>query len=295
MGLLDTLALSRRRPEEQVASLVFYGRESFCVERQPRDRINQWRNWLDSRHFGVVALGYARPGELESQLVERLDAFAFQEVRRIHSSAEFKHCDLLITGKGAESSGSVVKLKPRGEAANAIVQLLEQCDRAPAPWEQITLLILSDVLQTWNWDEFLEDSVPERELPRGMAPELVGRYQKAREAAVKEFGLLRSEDLARGVHSSAGNTSLVASKWRRGGEIFAVNYGGKPGYLGFQFDPQTSRPRPVISEILRAFPKDPDGWRLALWFTSANPRLSNRRPVDVLDQNPEQVIAAAKG
>ena len=37
---------------------------------------------------------------------------------------------------------------------------------------------------------------------QGMAPELLGRYERARERAVKEFGLLRSEDLARAIHYS---------------------------------------------------------------------------------------------
>ena len=75
--------------------------------------------------------------------------------------------------------------------------------------------------------------VSEAALPQGMAPELLVRYERARENAVKEFGLLRSEDLARAIHSTAENVSLVASKWRRKGEIFAVNYGGKPGYFSW--------------------------------------------------------------
>jgi hypothetical protein len=118
------------------------------------------------------------------------------------------------------------------------------------------LLILADVIVTWNFDRVLEAAfedaeVNETALPYGMDPELLGRYEKAREGAVKEFGLLRSEDLARAIHSTAENVSLVASKWRRKGEVFAVNYGGKPGYLPFQFDPMTGRPKPAISKIIR--------------------------------------------
>ena len=118
--------------------------------------------------------------------------------------------------------------------------------------------------------------------------------ERARESAVKEFGLLRSEDLARATHSTAENVSLVASKWRRRGEIFAVNYGGKPGYFAFQFDPVTGRPKPVIAKLIEAFPANTDGWRLALWLISANPRLANRRPIDVLDKDPDKMFEAAK-
>ncbi len=138
-------------------------------------------------------------------------------------------------------------------------------------------------------------SVAEVPLPQGMAPELLARYESAREAVVKEFGLRLSDDLARAVHSTADNRSLVASKWLRSREIFAVSYGGRRGYFGFQFDPVTGRPKPAIAKIIETFRANTDGWRLVLWFTSANPRLANRRPVDVLDQNPKQVIEAAKG
>jgi hypothetical protein len=128
-------------------------------------------------------------------------------------------------------------------------------------------------------------------LPNGMPPELLSRYEKTREGAVKEFGLLRSEDLARAIHSTKRNDSVAASKWWRKGKIFAVSYGEKPGYFAFQFDSMTGRPKPVIAMIIQA---PPQHWRLALWSVSANPRLTNRRPVDVLDRNPEQAIEAAK-
>ena len=160
-------------------------------------------------------------------------------------------------------------------------------------------MIFADVVTTWNFDGLLESALDRQELseitlPESMAPELLGRYERARESAVKEFGLLRSEDLARATHSTAENVSLVASKWRRRGEIFAVNYGGKPGYFAFQFDPVTGRPKPVIAKLIEAFPANTDGWRLALWLISANPRLANRRPIDVLDKDPDKMFEAAK-
>ena len=108
-----------------------------------------------------------------------------------------------------------------------------------------------------------EDAVSAIAPPNGMAPELLSRYEKTREEAVREFGLLRREDLARAIHSTAGNASLIALKWRRKGEIFAVNYGGKPGYFAFQFDPMTGRPKQGIAKIVQAFPQTPTtgGWR----------------------------------
>jgi len=305
MGLLDALAKSFPGEARTPASMLFYGRDSFRVEHHPRSRVNQWRPWVEGRRFGIVALGYARPGELESELVKRLDQFAFSEVRRLQwdtdiKQADIKIGDLLIEVKGVGPSESISKQRSPSDAASLIAQMLEQAEGVSSPWEQFVLLIDMDIVTTWNFDRLIQkamddDGVTQTALPEGMAPELLSRYEKAREGAVKEFGLLRSEDLARAIHSTAENVSLVASKWRRKGEVFAVNYGGKPGYFAFQFDPMTGRPKPAISKIIQAFPSNTDGWRLALWLTSANPRLANRRPVDVLDRNPEQVIEAAKG
>jgi hypothetical protein len=301
MGLLDALAKSPPGEARVPASMLFYDRESFHIEHHPRRRVNQWKPWLEAQRFGIVALGYARPGELESELVKRIDQFAWLAVSRVFSShADIQVGDVLIECKFVGSSESVSKQRSPSEAANMLAQMLEQAERATTPWEQLVLLIFSDVLRTWNFDRVLETAlesheVSETTLPEGMAPELLSRYERARESAVKEFGLLRSEDLARAVHSTAENVSLVASKWRRRGEVFAVNYGGKPGYFAFQFDPITGRPKPAIAKIIEAFPPNTDGWRLALWLTAANPRLGNRRPVDVLDKDPEKVIEAAKG
>src|SRR5450631_3731774 len=63
--------------------------------------------------------------------------------------------------------------------------------------------------------------------------------------------------------ATASNRSLVASKWRRNREVFAVSYGGRTGYPVFQFDPITARPNPAIAKIIAAFPVTVDGWRLA--------------------------------
>jgi hypothetical protein len=96
------------------------------------------------------------------------------------------------------------------------------------------------------------------------------------------------------LRSSGYLRARATSKWRRKGETFVVDSGGRPGYFTFQFDPMTGWPKSVIAMIIQA-PPNTDGWRFAFWLVWANPRLANRRPVDVLDRNPEQVVEAAKG
>jgi hypothetical protein len=314
MGLLDVLAKSPPQDARASASMVFYGRESFYVEHHAQNRGSQWRQRveaaLEAGRFGVIAVGCARPGELESQLIERFDRAASQGLLELHGNQGVVKLhgraaarDLIVTEaeyQAAYGSASVKTLKTTAEAFAVIVDALNQCDQTPFPWDKLKVLILSDVITTWDFDRLIDrllenHEVPQTTLPAGTAPELLTRYEQARESAVKEFGLLRSEDLARAIHSTAENVSLVASKWRRKGEIFAVNYGGKPGYFAFQFDPVTGRPKSIITQVIQTFPPHTDGWRLALWLTSANPRLGHRRPVDLLDSDPEQVIEAAKG
>src|SRR3979490_1584404 len=151
MGLLDALAKSVPGEARPPASMLFYGRESFHVEHHPRNRVNQWRPGVEARRFGIVALGYARPGELESQLVERLDQIALREGRRLHSHADIKSGDVLITVKGAGFPESISKQQSPSEAASAITQMLEQSDLTAVPWEQFILLILTDVVTAWNF------------------------------------------------------------------------------------------------------------------------------------------------
>jgi len=306
MGLLDVLAKGPADEKRVLASMLFYGRESFHVEHHPRSRVKQWMPWLEAGRFGIVALGYARPGEFESELVKRLDQFAWQGVRKALRSrvdVDFRFdvdvAFILECKTAAGSQESVSKQPNPTEAARLLARRLEQAESATTPWEDQVLLMFAQVLKTWKFNNGLESAIEgERNsdgtMPEAMAPELLSRYEKARTSAVEEFGLLRSEDLARAIHSTAENVSLVASKWRRKGEIFAVNYGGKLGYFAFQLDPMTGRPKPAIAAIIDAFPANTDGWRLALWLTSASPRLANRRPVDVLDKDPDKVIEAAK-
>jgi hypothetical protein len=49
----------------------------------------------------------------------------------------------------------------------------------------------------------------------------------------------------------------------------------------------------VISRILAALKGQVRGWELLLWFTGSNGYLGGARPVDLLESDPDQVVAAA--
>jgi hypothetical protein len=120
------------------------------------------------------------------------------------------------------------------------------------------------------------------------------RNAEARATLLAEFGALTSAQVAELAGSEAKNTSALAGRWRREGRVIAVEHHGATYYPGFQFDAE-GRPKPVVADVLRhlAAPSMTP-WQRALWFTTANGWLSGRRPVDVLDDEPEEVVAAAR-
>jgi hypothetical protein len=127
-------------------------------------------------------------------------------------------------------------------------------------------------------------------------PVLHERYRQARENFAASHQLYRSDEIADLQHSDGINRALVASRAAKAGKIFWVERGGKRRYPAFQFDPVTGKPRPVVAEVLRRFPTDCDGWRIALWFSSANAYLEGATPASLLD-NPSmhaRIIAAAE-
>ena len=78
------------------------------------------------------------------------------------------------------------------------------------------------------------------------------------------------------------------------GKIFAVTQEGTTYVPTFQFDDR-GRPRPAIATLIQMFRsvEAPD-WELALWFISSCGWLGGRRPVDVLKDDPEAVVEAAR-
>jgi hypothetical protein len=120
------------------------------------------------------------------------------------------------------------------------------------------------------------------------------RNAEARATLLSEFGALTSAQVAELAGSEAKNTSALAGRWRREGRVIAVDHHGSIYYPGFQFDAE-GRPKPVIADILpHLAAPSMTPWQRALWFTTANGWLSGRRPVDVLDDEPEVVVAAAR-
>lgn len=113
----------------------------------------------------------------------------------------------------------------------------------------------------------------------------------ARAEALREFGALNSAQLAEERGSDTANPHTTTSRWVSAGRVFAVETPAGRVFPAFQF--VRGAPRPVISRILAALKGQVRGWELLLWFTGSNGFLEGARPVDLLESDPDHVVAAA--
>jgi hypothetical protein len=125
------------------------------------------------------------------------------------------------------------------------------------------------------------------------------RNTQARKELLDEFGALTAAQLAEARHASKANPSALASRWRKEGRVFGVTFRDKTEhektyFPGFQFDDQL-KPLEVVGRVLEIFaPHAMTEWEIALWFTTPNGWLEDNRPVDLLQDDPDSVVASAE-
>ncbi len=121
------------------------------------------------------------------------------------------------------------------------------------------------------------------------------RNAEARSALLNEFGALRSHEVADLAESRASNRAALANRWRAENRLVAVPVRDELLYPGFQFNAE-GKPKPVIGATIDWLRSDPHitDWQIALWFATPTSWLGSRRPVDVLDEDPDAVIDAAR-
>lgn len=190
---------------------------------------------------------------------------------RIHKGGSGK-TSIRITRKGHVYS-------PRGGGKSSLLSGLERVPRIYGP----------------STEELAERMLPEVPVPSPAQATLAQRESQARWGMLEEFGAFTSEELA-DQRSQAKNRHALANRWRSEGKVFAVELRGRRLYPGFQFDPETFAPEPVVAEVLAALPREEmSEWEVALWWVASDPWLEGRRPVDVMREDPEAVSAAAAG
>jgi len=78
------------------------------------------------------------------------------------------------------------------------------------------------------------------------------------------------------------------------GHVFGFTWRAALWIPMFQFDADHLSVRPTVQSVLAALPADWSGWTIARWFATANERLGGGQPVDSLDADANDVLAAAQ-
>ncbi len=155
------------------------------------------------------------------------------------------------------------------------------------------------VLRDWaahgaQRESLIDLMTPALDVPRPEAVLQARRNSEARRRFLEEHGALTSGEVAALAGSRAANRSAIANRWRKEGRIFAVTLHDSQYYPGFQFD-ENGRPLSVIGRVLRALDAEELGeWEIALWFTKRTGWLDDRRPLDLLGEDPDAVVEAAR-
>ncbi len=187
----------------------------------------------------------------------------------------------------------------RGGAAVALLMALAAAERAGTvdATTMTTLTAIRNLIAHGQAsDRLIEALMPEDiAVPTPAAVLQARRNAEALGALLEEFGALRSQEVADLAGSRATNRAALANRWRAEHRVVAVPVHDELLYPGFQFDAE-GRPKPAIERVVGLLRCDPHAgdWQVALWFTSPTSWLGGRRPVDLLDDDPDVVVDAAR-
>lgn len=101
-----------------------------------------------------------------------------------------------------------------------------------------------------------------------------------------------SAQVAKESSSSAKNRAAIASRWIGEKRIFSVPFAGKTWFPRFQF--RDGRPIPAVSKVIKAFQDHATGWDLAYFFTSPNSFIGDRKPLELLREDPKRLESLAR-
>jgi hypothetical protein len=143
-------------------------------------------------------------------------------------------------------------------------------------------------------EQLVEALTPQQEPPAPAALLQARRNAQARKQLLDEFGALKAVEVADLAGSTAENRSATANRWRHEGRIFGVRYQDAVYFPGFQFA-DDGQPLPAIRDLLAVLvPAGLTPWEIALWFATRTSALDDRRPVDLLVDDPHALIDAAR-
>ena len=225
------------------------------------------------------------------------------ESSKIGKAAEKRH----ISGKkgdvqGLSASGTVKHLR-RAVTATEDLEVQEEDVLMVSATDPTTLDKAKSLIELLGERlHSLDDAEMERLIDVAMptlsdrpAPTVIDQARRnsgARAKFVQDYEMLDAEQVHELFGSAAKNRAALAARWRADGKIFALDYRGRLLYPAFQFD-QQGRPKSIIGKVLAMLGGAAGPWQTAIWFTSANPWLDGKRPLELLDSKPDRVLDAA--
>ena len=118
------------------------------------------------------------------------------------------------------------------------------------------------------------------------------KQAKALEAVLENSEWLTAEEIGERGQFSPSNLAAPANRWKQEAKIFAVSFRGQDRFPRYGLD-EAFRPIPGLESALKLFGQI-SPWRIAVWFESTNAWLANRRPRELLGNEPEKVLSAAR-
>jgi hypothetical protein len=107
-------------------------------------------------------------------------------------------------------------------------------------------------------------------------------------------GVARGDDLALLLEDHRRGAGASLSKLVALDRVFGFDRDGTFWVPMFQFELDDLRIKPAALKVRAELAAEFDGWEVASWFAEANAYLRDRRPVDLLDSNLRDVLAAAR-
>jgi hypothetical protein len=226
----------------------------------------------------------AEEARLEPEAVERVLELTAENLRR---AAERHEAVQLATGTGKTHALAALMMAYAAAEHEGTVD---------APTMATLRAVRNLIAHGRTVDRLIEALLPDEiAVPTPAAVLQAQRNAAARNELLQEFGALRSQDVADLAGSRASNRAALANRWRAENRVVAVPVRDELLYPGFQFTDE-GRPHPAVAAALGWLRSDPhtSDWQAALWFAIPTTWLGGRRPVDVLDDDPDAVVQAAR-
>jgi hypothetical protein len=154
-------------------------------------------------------------------------------------------------------------------------------------------IALRDFAPSATWRASIERVTPV--VDEQFADQSIDREFTALRTAYRSTGgIARGDDLARLLADHPCGDYVSLARLIVSGQIFCFERHNTFWVPMFQFNLRDLSVKRALQKVFDLLHAGYDGWTVAVWFTQPNDRLSDRRPVDLLDSDLHRVMEAAR-